>query len=273
MDIIDRIINIRKQRGISQQKLSEMTGILQPVIARVESKKSSPTVEFLQKILDALDLDLTLEDSFQSPPEIMKYIKGLSHARIRNGRSGDKIFNCSNKYLLKISDNKKALKAEQEKNDWISEHISGSKTVKYIEDNNQAYYLRTYINGHTLIQEQYINDPLRLIKILKNVVSIIRSLDSLDCPFKSFDNKGNDFIHGDLCLPNIVVDDNDNFLGFLDVSNSGKGDKQYDYCWLLWSFEYNLKTDRYNDILLKELKIKIDSSCYLQYVITNLMKK
>ena len=38
-------------------------------------------------------------------------------------------------------------------------------------------------------------------------------------------------------------------------------------------FKYNLKTDRYNDILLEELKIKIDSSCYLQYVITNLMKK
>ena len=273
MDIIDKIVSARKQRGISQQKLSEMTGILQPVIARVESKKSSPTVEFLQKILDALDLDLMLEDSFQSPPEIMKYIKGLSHTRIRNGRSGDKIFNFGNKYLLKISDDKKSLKAEKERNDWISGHISGSKTVKYIEDNNQAYYLRTYINGHTLIEEQYINDPLRLIKILKNVISILRSLDSLDCPFKSFDNEGNDFVHGDLCLPNIIIDDNDNFLGFLDVANSGKGDKQYDYCWLLWSFEYNLKTDRYNDILLEELNIKIDSSRYLQYVTTNLMNQ
>ena len=54
MDIIEKIVAIRKQRGISQQKLSEMTGVLQPVIARVESKKSSPTIEFLSKILSAL---------------------------------------------------------------------------------------------------------------------------------------------------------------------------------------------------------------------------
>ena len=64
MDIIDQIILIRTERGITQQKLSEMTGILQPVIARVEMKRSSPTVEFLAKVLKALELELTLQDSF-----------------------------------------------------------------------------------------------------------------------------------------------------------------------------------------------------------------
>ena len=28
---------------------------------------------------------------------------------------------------------------------------------------------------------------------------------------------GQDFIHGDLCLPNIYVDDNNQFLGFIDL--------------------------------------------------------
>ena len=51
MDLVDQIIQVRKERGISQQQLADMTGILQPVIARVESKKSKPTIDFVQKLL------------------------------------------------------------------------------------------------------------------------------------------------------------------------------------------------------------------------------
>ena len=266
MDIIDQIIHIRKVRGISQQKLSDMTGILQSVIARVESKRSSPTIEFLSKILSALDLKLELTDTFKSPKEIEKIIKGLPHKGISDGRSGDYVFSFGDKYLLKISDDKNQLGMEKEKNDWVSQYIKGPKTIKYSEDEFSGYYLREYVIGHTLIEEQYINDPKRLIKILKNVIEILRSLDSLNCPFSSLDSDGNDFVHGDLCLPNILVDDNDDFIGFVDLSNSGKGDKQYDYCWLLWSFEYNLKTKQYSDLLLKELNVEIDASDYLRYV-------
>ena len=273
MDIIDKIIQIRKKRGISQQKLSDMTGILQPVIARVESKRSSPTIEFLTKVLNALDLELDLVDAFESPKEIKKIINGLPYKRINVGRSGDKVFVFENKYLLKISDNKAQLKLEKEKNDWINQHINGPKTIKYVEDEWNGYFLREYVAGHTLIEEQYLNNPNRLISILKNIVSILRSLDSLNCPFSSSDNEGNDFVHGDLCLPNILVDDNDNFVSFIDLSNSGKGDKQYDYCWLLWSFEYNLKTNSYSEELLKELNIEIDQGLYLKYVITNIVNK
>ena len=110
MDIVDKIVSIRKKRGISQQRLSELTGILQPVIARVESKRSSPTVEFLSKILYALDLQLELVDAFESPKEIKKIIKGLSCKRIACGRSRDNVYAFGNKYLLKISDNKSQLR-------------------------------------------------------------------------------------------------------------------------------------------------------------------
>lgn len=266
MDIIGKIVAIRKQRGISQQKLSEMTGVLQPVIARVESKKSSPTVEFLSKILNVLDLELSLVDSFESPKAIKKVINGLPHKRISVGRSGDKVFVFGEKYLLKISDDIKQLRLEKEKTEWVSQYIKSAKTIQYIEEDMCGYYLREYIRGHTLIEEQYINNPKRLINVLKEVVMELRKMDSFDCPFSSPDSIGNDFVHGDLCLPNILVDDNDHLIGFIDLSSCGKGDKQYDYCWLLWSFEYNLKTKQYSDLLLKELSIEINADDYLRYV-------
>ena len=273
MDIIDKIVTIRKQRGISQQKLSEMTGILQPVIARVESKKSSPTIEFLSKVLSALDLELSLVDSFESPRSIKRIINGLPHKRINTGRSGDKVFVFGEKYLLKISDNIKELRLEKEKNEWVGQYIKSAKTIQYVEENMRGYYLREYIKGHTLIEEQYINNPKRLINVLKEVVMELRKMDSFDCPFSSPDSVGNDFVHGDLCLPNILVDDNDHFIGFIVLSSCGKGDKQYDYCWLLWSFEYNLKTKQYSDLLLKELSIEIDEGDYLRYVVLKMIDK
>ena len=267
MDIVDQIVRARKQRSITQQKLAEMTGILQPVIARVEKKRSSPTIEFLSKILEALDLELSLTDSLDIPKGIFKIIKDLPREKISIGRSGDKVYLFGDKYLLKVSQDKEALRLEKEKTDWLNKQGFASKSLKYIEKPEKAYYLRTFLKGHTLIEKPYLDNPNRLIKILKKVISILRSLDEKDCPFESLDNKGKYFVHGDLCLPNIVVNDKDEILGFVDLSNMGKGDRLYDYSWLLWSFEYNLKTNQYSKLLLEELNIEISPSDYLAYVL------
>ncbi len=271
MDVIEQIIAVRKSRGISQQKLADMTGILQPVIARVETRRSSPTIEFLERILAVLDLELTLTDAFNPPAEIKRAVKGLRRERINVGCSGDKVYVFGDKYVLKVSGDKPLLRLEKEKTEWWSKRIGGPNTIRYIEDERQGYYLRTYIRGHTLVEEQYLREPRRLISILRQVISILRSLDRFDCPYKSSDNEGTDFVHGDLCLPNIVVNDKDEVIGFLDLSNSGMGDKQYDYCWLLWSFEHNLKTNQYSGALLKELGIEINPEGYLHYVIPKIV--
>ena len=124
----------------------------------------------------------------------------------------------------------------------------------------------TYLKGYSLTDKKIINDPELLIDILVKIVKVLRSLDNLNCPFKSTDNIGNDFVHGDLCLPNIYVDDNYEFAGFIDLDNSGLGDKWYDYSWLLWSLSYNLKTDKYNKLLLDKLNIEFDEEKYNKYI-------
>ena len=50
------------------------------------------------------------------------------------------------------------------------------------------------------------------------------------------------------------------------MDNSGLGDRWYDYSWLLWSLEYNLKTDKYNKVLLDRLGLKFDSEKYDEYI-------
>ncbi len=51
-------------------------------------------------------------------------------------------------------------------------------------------------------------------------------------------------LHGDYCLPNIMLDDW-NFSGFIDVDHGGLGDRHIDLFWGAWSLRYNLKTDRF----------------------------
>lgn len=56
--------------------------------------------------------------------------------------------------------------------------------------------------------------------------------------------ESNTLLHGDYCLPNIILNDW-NFSGFIDVGNGGVGDKHVDLFWGLWTLQYNLKTDQY----------------------------
>lgn len=59
--IIDQYIAIRKQKGYSQEKIAEMTGIARTNIVRIESKTNVPTLEILLKLATALDMELEIK--------------------------------------------------------------------------------------------------------------------------------------------------------------------------------------------------------------------
>jgi kanamycin kinase len=51
-------------------------------------------------------------------------------------------------------------------------------------------------------------------------------------------------LHGDYCLPNIILKDW-NFSGFIDLDSGGVGDKNLDIFWGIWTLFFNLKTNKY----------------------------
>lgn len=199
------------------------------------------------------------------PLEISDIVKDLKYIINDIGRSSDKVIIYEEKFVLKISNDIKRLSREKEKFDWLNGKIPSPSSFLFVVENDKAYYLRTYLKGESLISSKYINNPLMLISLLKKAFQMLRSLDGLYCPFKSLESTGNDFVHGDLCLPNILVTDNE-ISGFIDFDNSGLGDMWHDISWMLWSLEYNLKTDEYNKILLKELDVKMDREKYEFYI-------
>lgn len=51
MDIINATIEARKKNNLTQRDLSKLTGIKQPVIARIEKHTNSPRIDTLFKLL------------------------------------------------------------------------------------------------------------------------------------------------------------------------------------------------------------------------------
>ncbi len=58
--IIDRLIELRHSRGMTQERLAQATNLTQSVIARLESKKVVPTLDTLLKVTSALNCDVTI---------------------------------------------------------------------------------------------------------------------------------------------------------------------------------------------------------------------
>lgn len=60
--LIEKLVEIRKEKNITQQELAEATGVSQQAISRLEQEKHIPKMDTFIKILDGLDLELTIRE-------------------------------------------------------------------------------------------------------------------------------------------------------------------------------------------------------------------
>ncbi len=56
--VLGELVKLRKEKGISQVSLAEMTGNKQQVISRIENRENSPTLKTVCGILDVLGYDI-----------------------------------------------------------------------------------------------------------------------------------------------------------------------------------------------------------------------
>ena len=55
-----QIARLRILRGLTQEQLAEKVGTKQPSIARLESGRSTPSLDFLQRVAEALDAQVEI---------------------------------------------------------------------------------------------------------------------------------------------------------------------------------------------------------------------
>ncbi len=58
--VIEQYIAIRKEKGLSQEKIAMRSGIARTNIIRIEAKKNVPTIEVLTKLAEAINMELEI---------------------------------------------------------------------------------------------------------------------------------------------------------------------------------------------------------------------
>lgn len=66
MDVLNRIEELRKERGWSIYKLAEESGITQSTLANMFSRKTLPSISTLMQLCDAFDISLSQFFSFEN---------------------------------------------------------------------------------------------------------------------------------------------------------------------------------------------------------------
>lgn len=201
-----------------------------------------------------------IQKTIYIPKEVLRNIDDYKNANYivitKYHRSGDIVIEINKKYILKISQNKELLKKEKKTNDFLYGKINVSETISYFENEQYGYYLKSRVKGKPLCSEDYIKKPLLVVELLTNAINLFHTVK---------DDIGNTLIHGDFCLPNILIYRN-KVSGFIDLGDSCFDDPWIDYAWALWSLEYNLQTNYYNEIFLNKLNIKFDEEKYKKYI-------
>ena len=60
IDIVGKLIEAREQKGITQKRLAEMSGLKQPAIARLERMQATPQIDTLFRVLKPLGYTLEI---------------------------------------------------------------------------------------------------------------------------------------------------------------------------------------------------------------------
>lgn len=62
-ELIDELINLRKEQNMSQSQLAKLTGNKQQAISRIEKKEHSPSLKLFFSMINALGYDLKIVKS------------------------------------------------------------------------------------------------------------------------------------------------------------------------------------------------------------------
>lgn len=170
-------------------------------------------------------------------------------------------------YYIKIAE-KGALEKEAELAKLFASMGMGVEVVAY-SSADKDYMVTREAKGEDALAPQYLSNPEKLCEALAEAMKYLHSrpidgvpvsmcMETYEKAGKAHLMKQDTFIHGDFCLPNVILD-NGKFSTFIDVGLAGVGDRHIDLYWVLWSLNYNLKTDKYTDYFLEKYgKEKVD---------------
>ena len=130
-----------------------------------------------------------------------------------------------------------ALSAERDRLAWLAGRLPVPELVGFYEAQGDDWLVTREVPGVPLSHMSLGWEPEQVARRFGEILRDIHSTDASACPFGER-APGHVLIHGDYCLPNVLVEDG-RLTGLVDVGRSGLGDPRDDLAAGLWTLHYN----------------------------------
>jgi aminoglycoside phosphotransferase len=130
-----------------------------------------------------------------------------------------------------------ALTTERDRLAWLAGRLPVPELVGFIHASGDDWLLTRELQGVPMYHASLGWEPAQVARRFGEILRAIHSIDAAGCPFGD-SSPGNVLIHGDYCLPNVLVEQG-RLSGLVDVGLAGLGDSRDDLAAGLWSLNYN----------------------------------
>jgi kanamycin kinase len=159
---------------------------------------------------------------------------------VKRARSGENstVFEITSgdaRWFLKIGDR---LARECAGLRWLRGRLPVPQIVAFDQVGAAEMLLMTAVPGTNLARLAKSARPDIIVEMLASALRAFHLANAGDCPFEAY-IPGDSLVHGDACLPNIMIGDN-GLSGYIDLGDMGVGDVEVDLSAAVWSLEYNL---------------------------------
>ena len=129
------------------------------------------------------------------------------------------------------------LSAEHERLRWLEGRWPVPEVVAMLEAQGDDWLVTRELRGVQLCDPSVGWEAARVARFFGETLRSLHETDASGCPF-GVRKRGNVLVHGDYCLPNVLVD-HGGLSGVVDVGGAGLGNPEDDLAAGVWTLQYN----------------------------------
>ena len=191
---------------------------------------------------DGYFLKISAKDTLRTEAEMTEYFskRGFCNG-VLSYLSEEKDFLITKRVLGEDATHERFLSDPKKLCDSLAEYLRELHEVDFsdspVKNRNESYA--------ALVKKNYESGYFDL-----SLTEEIYKFESAREAYDIFENGKSEFksdvlLHGDYCLPNVILNEDFSLSGFIDLGNGGVGDRHIDLFWGTWTLLFNLKTDEY----------------------------
>jgi kanamycin kinase len=126
---------------------------------------------------------------------------------------------------------------ERERLDWLRGRWPVPEAIGFFHEMGDDWLVTREVRGVPIHQASRDWEPGRMAATLGEILRGLHATEAEDCPFGTR-KPGNVLVHGDYCLPNVLVEDG-NLSALVDVGRAGLANPETDLAAGVWTLQYN----------------------------------